>query len=47
MHNLKLSSFFKNMAGHPQVEVLGWMKPLSYNSCNYFFNSVSSTSGIL
>jgi hypothetical protein len=46
MHNLKLSSFFfTNKAGHPQGEVLGRMKPLSNNFCNYF-NFASSAGGI-
>ena len=48
MHSLKLSSFFfKNKAGHPQGEVLGWMNPLSSNSCNCLFNSANSVGGIL
>jgi hypothetical protein len=45
MHNLKLSSFFfTNKAGHPQGDVLGWINPMSNNSCNCFFNSASLAS---
>jgi hypothetical protein len=48
MHNIRLSSFFfMNKARYPQGEVLGKMNPLYSRYCNCFFNSASSTGGIL
>ena len=36
-----------NKAGQPHGEVLGRMKPLSSNSCNWIFNSANSLGVIL
>jgi hypothetical protein len=46
-HSLKvLSFFFTNIAGHPYGEELGWIKPLSSNSCNCIFSSANSLNSI-
>jgi hypothetical protein len=46
-HNLKVLSFFTKIAGHPHGEELGWIKPLSSNSCNYVLSSANSFGCIL